>query len=208
MSAGKSSGPDWEARYAGEDAPFGDQPSEYLRMVLARGDAPQSGKALFLADGDGRNGSWAAARGFRVTAVDISRTATGKAIARDMKALTSARRVIGDLTEWHPAEDERFDLIAMLYLQGPAELRTAPLAWITDALAPGGWFLLEGFAKTGPERPAMGPGDDALRWGLEEVLPLLKGCEILEAFDGTALLADGALHTGPARILRLLIRKA
>jgi len=207
MSGGAD--PDWDARYgATEDAPFGDAPIDYLRMVLARSDAPTPGKALFLADGDGRNGSWAATQGFQVTGVDISRVGTGRAIMRDMRADIPARRIVGDIREWRPREGERFDLITLFYLQGPAELRFVTFPWLGEALSPGGWLVIEGFAKTGNEPAAMGPGRDELRWGLAETLPHLAGLDIVEALEGDILLADGARHDGMAHVMRILARKA
>ncbi len=207
MSGGAD--PDWDARYgASEDAPFGDAPLDYLRMVLARSDAPQSGKALFLADGDGRNGSWAAAQGFQVTGVDISRVGTGRAIIRDMKADIPARRIVGDIREWHPREGERFALITLFYLQGPPELRFAAFPWLAEALCPGGWLVIEAFAKTGDGPVGMGPGRDDLRWSLAETLPHLAGLDIVEALEGEVRLADGPRHDGMARVMRILARKA
>ena len=81
---------DWNSRYAkaGTDAEarmFGTQPCEYLREVLARTDvAPRS--ALCLGDGDGRNGTWLAAQGIAVTAVDLSDVATDHARHHDAAA--------------------------------------------------------------------------------------------------------------------------
>src|SRR3546814_18397233 len=61
----------WDKRYRAATAPlFGEAPNEYLRMVCARSDfAARS--VLCLADGDGRNGCWLAARGLAVTALDV-----------------------------------------------------------------------------------------------------------------------------------------
>src|SRR5690606_29164918 len=120
--------------------------------------------------GDGRNGSWAATQGFQVAAVDISRIATEKAIARDRKADVAVRRIVADVMEWHPREGERFDLIALLYLQGPADLRLAAFSWIAGALAPGGWFLVEGFARGEGDAAGLGPKAPDFRWSLEECL--------------------------------------
>lgn len=207
MSGGAD--PDWDARYgASEDAPFGDAPIDYLRMVLARPDAPTSGKALFLADGDGRNGSWASTQGFQVTGVDISRVGTGRAIIRDMKADIPARRIVGDIRDWRPGEGERFALITLFYLQGPPGLRFAAFPWLGEALSPGGWLVIEGFAKTGDEPAGLGPGRDDLRWSLAETLPHLAGLDIVEALEGDIRLADGPRHDGMAHVMRLLARKA
>ncbi len=198
-------GPDWDARYAGaEGGLFGEAPSPWLRMGLARGAAGRT--ALCLADGDGRNGTWLAARGWAVTGVDLSAEATRRACARDRAAGVTAERVAADLADWAP-EGRVWDLTALIYLQGPPELRRRGLEAAAVATAPGGWLLAEGFGGEGGDGP--GPGAARLRWSAAEALGWLgPGWRVVEALEGTALLDEGPKHQGPARVMRLLLRRA
>lgn len=195
-------GPDWDARYAeAEGGLFGEAPTPWLRMCLARGMEGRT--ALCLADGDGRNGTWLAGQGWAVTAVDISHEATRRAAARDRAAGVETARIVADLADWRP-EGRVWDLAALIYLQGPPELRRRGLAAAAEATAD--WLLIEGFGGEGGDGP--GPGAARLRWSAAEALKWLgPGWRVLEALEGTALLDEGPKHQGRARVMRLLARR-
>ena len=203
---GSARGPDWNAKYAAaEGGLFGESPNQWLRMCLARPElAPLS--ALFLADGDGRNGAWAAAQGLTVIGLDISSEATARAQARDRAAGVRAERIAADLRRWSPGP-RRWDLSALICLQGPEALRRQGLARAVEATAPGGWLLLEGFSRISLQGP--GPRGAAMRWDLDEALEWLApaGLQLHEALQGRVLLDEGPHHQGLAGVLRLLLRR-
>lgn len=198
--------PDWDARYAAaEHGLFGEAPCAWLEMVCTRSDfAPRT--ALLPADGDGRNGTWLAARGVTVTGLDLSREATRRAVARDTAAGVKVERVTANLVNWSPQPGRRWDASLVFYLQGPRDLRQQCIATSVHALAPGGWFVLEGFAKT--PAPSIGPENPDNRYDLDETLDWLNSLEIIEALSGQVLLDEGTRHQGAAQIIRILARKA
>jgi len=59
---------DWDSRYRGTDLVWGATPNMWVEQETT-GLAP--GLALDLACGEGRNSIWLAARGWRVTGVDV-----------------------------------------------------------------------------------------------------------------------------------------
>lgn len=211
---GAGAGPDWDARYAAvEGGMFGEAPNQWLRMCLARPElAPRT--ALCLAEGDGRNGTWLARQGLAVTGMDLSAVATDRARARDSEAGVAAERIAADLMDWDPAP-RRWDLCALICLQGPPALRRRGLALAARALAPGGWLVLEGFGAApglspgGAPAEGPGPSGPALRWTVAECLDWLapEGLELHEALEGTVRLDEGPKHRGPARMTRLLMRR-
>jgi SAM-dependent methyltransferase len=196
----------WDERYAAaQGGLFGETPSEYLRMTVARGDfAARS--ALMLADGDGRNGTWLAARGLAVTAVDVSTVATARAEARDRAAGVRARRIAADLAGWRPEPGEGWDLVALMHLHGPRALRRAALERAVAALAPGGWFLMEGFDVAQAEG-AIGPDDPDRLWRMDDIRAMIASLELVEALSGPARLDEGPRHRGVAHILRVCARR-
>ncbi|WP_339950273.1 class I SAM-dependent methyltransferase [uncultured Albimonas sp.] len=210
MSDAERPGPDWDAKYAAaRGGLFGEAPNAWLAMCLARpGAAPRS--ALSLADGDGRNGTWLAGRGLETSAVDLSAEATRRAEARDRAAGVRVARTAADLLDWSPGA-RRWDLAALICLQGPPALRRRGLSLAAEALAPGGWLVLEGFGPGPAGAPAEGPGPRApdLRWSVDESLAWLsgEGLEVHEALEGAVRLDEGPLHQGLARMTRLLLRR-
>ena len=198
--------PDWNARYAAAPGSlYGDEPNEYLRMVCARSDfAARS--ALMLADGDGRNGTWLAESGCVVTAVDISEVATERAMARDRAAGVEVTRIAADLADWGPPPDAIFDAVFACSIHCEREIRARAFARAIAALAPGGWFVLEAFARTGGGAISVGLADQALRYDLKELEQAAAGLDVIEAFIGQTLLHEGARHQGIADVVRFAAR--
>ena len=76
----------WQGRYAAPEYIFGEGPNAFLgaqRHLL-----PASGKALAVADGEGRNGVWLAEQGLDVLSIDFAPNGQAKA-----KALAEKRGV-------------------------------------------------------------------------------------------------------------------
>ena len=202
---------DWNSRYAkaGTDADtrmFGTQPCEYLREVLARTDvAPRT--ALCLGDGDGRNGTWLAAQGIAVTAVDLSDVATDHARHHDAAAGVTVERIVADLAEWTPDAGRSWDAVFLMYLQCENAVRLRAARVGADALTPGGWFIAEGFAPAGAGGTSMGPDNPDLLYEMTDFLDILQDLDVLEALKGRIRVNEGTRHRGEARVTRLLLRR-
>lgn len=194
----------WDERYArAQGGLFGEEPNDYLRMVCARSEfAPRS--ALLPADGDGRNGTWLAKRGIAVTAFDLSAVATRRACERDARAGVSVERFTADLTQWQREPGRTWDAACIFYLHGPAALRRAALDTARAALGPGGWLVLEAFARGGSM--LVGSAEPASRYDLGEIEEWAAGLQIVELMSGLCLLDEGRRHAGPATVVRLLAR--
>jgi len=114
----------WETRYAIPDYLFGKEPNAFLAAQRSR--LPKSGRALAVADGEGRNGVWLAEQGLDVLSIDFSPKAQAKA-----RALADARGVkltieLADVTRWEWPADA-FDVIAVIFTQftGPGDRRAS-----------------------------------------------------------------------------------
>jgi Thiopurine S-methyltransferase (TPMT) len=69
----------WEARFATPDYAFGKEPNYFLKSCQQI--LPRRGRALAVADGEGRNGVWLAEQGLDVVSLDFSPAAQNKARA-------------------------------------------------------------------------------------------------------------------------------
>jgi SAM-dependent methyltransferase len=139
----------WEARYAERDQIWSGQPNHALITTIAD---LTPGRALDLGCGEGGDTVWLAARGWQLTAVDISATAIarGRALAaRHHVPEAQITWLVEDLGEWQPAGSH--DLVVGCFLHSPVEFpRTSVLQRAAAAVVPGGHFLIVSHAGPPP----------------------------------------------------------
>lgn len=198
----------WNQKYAASDARlFGDQPNGALASIVPElNPAPQT--VLCLADGDGRDGTWLAQRGYRVTAIDLSEVGTARAIAYDQAAGVQVERIVADLAVWNPKDDQRWDLITLAFLQCESSVRQRVISQFAQWLNPGGFFVLEGFSTKGLDTATEGPKDAELLYELASVRRWTKGLTIHQCDDSLIELAQGTAHQGVGHVIRLLGQRA
>lgn len=136
----------WETRYHGDHA-VDREPNPHL--VAEVGELPP-GTALDAGCGTGGEALWLAARGWQVTAVDISTAALQHARTRaDAAGPDIAARIDwqqADLTEWPPPA-VHFDLVTTHYVHTTGSPQ-ALFDRLAAAVAPGGTLLIVGHAPT------------------------------------------------------------
>lgn len=162
----------WEERYRGHAAHGRHDPSPQL---VAEVEHLPTGVALDAGCGEGRNALWLAGRGWRVTAVDVSATALGRArnAAEELGADVVARVawVEADLTTWAPTPGA-FDLVTAHYVH-PSGSRRELLDRLADGVAPGGMLLVvdhddsDQRAHTHVSVDELSAGLDADAWDIE-----------------------------------------
>jgi SAM-dependent methyltransferase len=196
----------WNQRYAAaEGFLFGREPNAFL-AAEARRLAPRS-RILCLADGEGRNGIFLAGLGHDVLSVDISPVALAKAKALAAERGVGLRFEEANLARWTWPE-AAFDAVVGIFMQfaGPA-LRERIFAGIRQALAPGGYLLLQGYR---PEQLAYGTGGppDAENMYTEALLrKACAGMEILHLRSHDSVLGEGTAHRGMSALIDLVARK-
>jgi cyclopropane fatty-acyl-phospholipid synthase-like methyltransferase len=143
----------WEERFSVPDYVFGTAPNEFLRAQAHW--LPTKGKALAVADGEGRNGVWLAEQGLDVLSVDFSPKAQVKAQALAQARGVSLRTERIDLITWM-WPTAAFDVVAAIFIQfATPEQRARIFAGISQALRPGGLLLLQAIGpSSSPTRPA------------------------------------------------------
>ncbi len=168
-----SAGEMWDQRYAATDHVWTAEPDELL-VELAGPLEP--GKALDLAAGEGRNACWLASRGWQVTAVDASRVAIERALARAGAQGTELTTLVADLADYEP-EAGAFDLVVVSNLHLERSLHSLVLDRARVALAPGGHLFVVGHHR---ESAGLGGPPDPERLYTEEIVrEALAGLDIL-----------------------------
>jgi SAM-dependent methyltransferase len=133
----------WETRYGVPEYAFGKEANYFL--VSCKPLLPSRGRALAVADGEGRNGVWLAEQGLDVLSIDFSPSAQTKA-----RALAAEREVDvtfeqADVHTWHYPQSA-FDVVLEIFTQfsSPSE-RALKWAGMRRALKPGGLLIIQGY---------------------------------------------------------------
>jgi SAM-dependent methyltransferase len=195
----------WEARFRVPDYAFGKEPNYFLASCKPL--LPRSGKALAVADGEGRNGVWLAEQGLDVLSVDFSPSAQlkGEALARERGVNIAFLRA--DVHGWAYPE-ATFDVVVEIFTQfsEPAD-RDRKWAGMRKALKPGGLLIIQGYT---PKQLQYGTGGPKQVENLY-TRALLEGAfgdfrdltiveQELEIYEGTS-------HGGMSAVINLTARK-
>ncbi len=145
----------WEARYGIPGYAFGKEPNYFLKSCKSL--LPRAGRALAVADGEGRNGVWLAEQGLDVVSIDFSPSAQNKARALAAERGVEVAFVQADVHEWaYPAA--AFDVVVDIFTQFSAPIeRQLKWAGMKRALKPGGLLLLQGYTPKQLEYDSGGP---------------------------------------------------
>jgi SAM-dependent methyltransferase len=205
MDANPSEYERWEGRFGVADYIFGKAPNYFLASCKPL--LPKSGKALAIADGEGRNGVWLAEQGLDVLSIDFSPSAQGKAqaLARERNVKLAFERV--DIHAWDYPE-AAFDVIAEIFSQfsSPAE-RARKWAGMRKALRPGGLLIIQGYR---PKQLQYGTG------GPKQVENLYTPAMLEDAFRGfrdiniaeeDVEMREGTAHSGMSAVINFTARK-
>ena len=195
----------WEARYSAPGYSFGKEPNYFLKSCAPL--LPRSGRALAVADGEGRNGVWLAERGLDVLAVDFSPTAQEKARALAAERQVKLTFVQADVHKWDYPQ-AAFDVVAEIFTQfSTPEERAVKWAGMRRTLKSGGLLILQGYTPKQLEYRTGGPKQLAnlyTRAVLEAEFGNFRDLTIVEE---ERELAEGTSHGGMSAVINLTARK-
>lgn len=199
---------EWDKRYAGQVYVYGESPNEYLKEQLGK---LQPGKILFPGEGEGRNAVYAASRGWKVWAYDISSEGKKKAEQLSKKQGVKIDYSVGELQEME-FEKEQFDAIALIYTHFPPQERTSVHKLLDSLLRPGGVIIAEVFSKNhirfqAKNSNAGGPRDINFLYAKEEIRADFDNYEIIELEENVIELSEGLYHSGTGSVIRFTGRK-
>jgi SAM-dependent methyltransferase len=195
----------WNARFAGEAYYFGKEPNGFLAEQAAL--LPKHGRALAVADGEGRNGTWLAARGLDVLSIDFSPVALAKARKLAAERGVALKTEEADLATWRWPE-AGFDLVVAIFIQfaGPA-LRERIFAGLKRTLAPGGLLLLQGYRPKQLEYKTGGPPLAENLYTEELLRAAFADLEVVSLRSHDDVIHEGTGHDGMSALIDLVARK-
>lgn len=182
----------WDERHAARDPIESVEPDPTLVETCA---TVSPGRALDLGSGDGRNAIWLGGRGWRVTAVDFSSVAIGRAAARAVAAGVEVDWRSEDLLTWRPDRDA-FDLVVLAFIHLPAGQRRGVYAGAAGAVAPGGTLLVIGHDRSNLVDGVGGPQDPEVLFTPADVAAELPAEFVIEQAE--TVRRPG--HAGPGPI--------
>ena len=198
----------WNARYREPEFGYGKQPNVFFEEWL-----PQfhPGKILMPADGEGRNGIFAATLGWEVTAFDLSVEGQKKATRLADEFGVTLDYQVGDFAdlEFTPAY---FNAIGLIYAHFPANRKLAFHHRLTQYLKPGGVVIFEAFSKSHlpykAKNPKVGgPGDLDTLFSIEEITQYFPDFEIHLLEEQVVSLDEGNYHVGEGAVIRFVGKK-
>ncbi len=198
----------WDQRYAGEDYAYGLAPNAFLASRRAQLLAGMS--ALAPGDGEGRNGVWLAEQGLIVDTFDLSPEGVAKAQRLAAQRGVAVNAIEADALRWDWPE-QRYDVIALMYLHLLAPDRRELHLRALAALKPGGRIVLEAFTPDQIARQQAGarggPRDAALLYRAQELHGDFAGAEFELLEEVETDLHEGALHGGLSAVVRAVVRQ-
>jgi SAM-dependent methyltransferase len=195
----------WEGRFGVADYIFGKAPNYFLASCKAL--LPKSGKALAIADGEGRNGVWLAEQGLDVLSIDFSPSAQGKAqaLARERNVTLAFERV--DIHAWDYPE-ATFDVVVEIFSQfsSPAE-RARKWAGMRKALRPGGLLIIQGYRPKQLEYGTGGPKQVENLYTRAMLEDAFRGFRDVNIVEEDVEMREGTAHSGMSAVINFTARK-
>jgi SAM-dependent methyltransferase len=199
----------WNERYKAPEFAYGKEPNEFFKEWLPKFEP---GSILMPADGEGRNGVFAARLGWKVTSFDLSAEGQLKALQLAKENHVTLEYIVGDFEQLN-FEREAFDAIGLVYAHFPAEKKSLFHRKLNDYLKPGGIIIFEAFSKNHLHFKKLdpkvgGPKDINELYDKAELLTDFENYEIVMLEEEEILLNEGQYHIGRGSVIRFVGRKA
>jgi SAM-dependent methyltransferase len=198
----------WDERYKEQEFAYGKEPNLFFKEWLLKFEP---GSILMPADGEGRNGVFAACLGWKVTSFDLSTEGRSKALQLAKERQVELEYIVGDFKQLE-FEKEIFDAVGLVYAHFSAEKKSIYHRKLDELIKPGGIVILEAFSKNHLEliklNPKVGgPRDINELFSKEEIRNDFKNYEILILEEEEILLYEGNYHNGKGSVVRFVGRK-
>jgi SAM-dependent methyltransferase len=193
----------WEERYSSDHYVFGTEPNDFLRSQVP---GLETGVALCLAEGEGRNAVHLAESGFEVHSVDLTRAGVAKTHRLATARGVEVHAVVGDLAEFDLGT-ARWDLIVSIFAHLPPPVRRDLHRRVVDALKPGGVLLLEAYTPDQIGRGTGGPQVAEMTMTLAALREELAPLDFVHALELEREVVEGPGHTGVGSVVQVVARR-
>lgn len=194
----------WNERYGAPEYAYGTEPNVFFKQEL---DGLKPGRLLLPAEGEGRNGVYAAEKGWSVSAYDWSENACKKALSLAETKGVSLDYQVCSLKDLD-FEPESFDALALIYVHFPNAVRSKNFELLTRYLKPGGSLIVEGFSPNHLSYQAKdprvgGPKTDDFLYSVEDMKLHFDGFRFKTLKQEVVTLNEGDGHVGITEVVRM-----
>jgi hypothetical protein len=189
----------WDERYALDEYVYGTAPNQFFKGHL---DNLKSGHLLLPAEGEGRNAVYAAAKGWKVDAFDISEEGRKKALRLAKRENVEMNYEISDYLAF--TSPRKYDLIGLFYNHTDPETRFAFHSKLKSLLNEGAKIILEAFSKDQLGKSSGGPKQRDMLFDKEELRVDFEGLKIVYLEEQAVMLEEGRFHSGEASVVRMV----
>lgn len=198
----------WNERYESDEYVYGETPNKFFAQQLAE---LNPGIILLPADGEGRNGVYAATRGWEVHAFDQSSEGKRKADLLGAKNGVHISYIVASMPNVDYAV-ESVDAMALIFAHFPGENKLAFLQQLSTYVKPGGIVIFEAYSKNHlkfkADNPRVGgPSDVDMLYTTKELESCLPDYNIIELGEHEVEIWEGKLHGGMSSVIRFVGRK-
>jgi SAM-dependent methyltransferase len=198
----------WDERYKEQQFAYGKEPNLFFKEWLPKF---KPGILLMPADGEGRNGVYAAQLGWKVTSFDQSEEGRSKALLLAKENEVTVEYIVGDLGELK-FESEAYDAIGLIYAHFDADKKSRFHKKLSGYLKQRGIIILEAFSKThlnyiNLDPNVGGPKDIDMLYSKSEIMADFENYEILLLEEKEIVLNEGKYHNGKGSVVRFVGRK-
>lgn len=197
----------WNERYQSPEYAYGETPNEFFKEQL---DRLPPGAILMPADGEGRNGVYAAVKGWDVSAFDQSVEGQKKALQLAAKNGVSIHYLVNAFEDL-PYQPQQFDCIGLIYAHFDADKKSAYHRALSNFLKPSGIVIFEAYSKKNLEFVARnpkvgGPKNVDMLFTTDEILADFPDFEVLYLAEEVIELVEGKFHEGEGCVVRFVGR--
>lgn len=194
----------WNERYRLNEYVYGETPNVYFAEKLEK--IPK-GKILLPCEGEGRNGVYAAQKGFTVFGFDQSEVAKEKAIRLANKFGVNIYYDVCEAENINYTQ-ESFDALGLIFAHFPLDKQVEYHKKFFSFLKSNAYVILEGFHKKHLEYQKLypnvgGPREESMLYELEFFERNFPNLKILEGEEKEVELHEGNFHVGKAYVVRL-----
>jgi SAM-dependent methyltransferase len=194
----------WNERFSTNEYLFGKKVNHYL---AAQQDRLHGGKALAIADGEGRNSVWLAQQGIDVDAFDFSPVAIEKA-----KKLAQDKNVSVDFqcSDWQSFAWSKnvYDYVVGIFFQfADPEDRAEIFAKMDQSLKPGGLLIIQGYGEKQLDYSTGGPGVLENLYTEDLLKSAFSDYQILDSRTYEQAIEEGDGHAGMSALVGFVAQK-